>query len=1321
MLQISRAEDGQVFQVNASYKEIERLGNLEHFLQEETGVDQDSVLAYLSDGTRLTNSNIRDLAGAEDQTIFVFNKAYLDLDLDEVLRRIHTEPLLQPPVEDILPATPPFKASQLATSYLRTAHIHSDDVDRTLRSLRYQNEALRIASSALDLHVLALVDAFDRISANAQPELERQAQLLAGLNADLEIVGRVMIHREFMSPSVRKAMELGDKGRTLGDYVSRVKMRQVAETCLRTHEDLKERFAQAQESLAQLQGGAGGVRTVMSDTGPISDAEICARRTHDSCDKMSELVGRIERSPSDASGQIHDIRQLDASIRSDLQRITEIKNSYSERCIGVLRQISILNNYIVKLPVSFSALQASFRAKTSFSHIQRLHNMLYAYGATVIEVVRRKEFAQFFFIRAQGILEVMAKFSAGEQKKRQVFRGDVQGQLPFELRGMDDPVPAIDFSPTGSHDSQYSLELHVLDDLDRFARESPDPAALASVTEARSGLEKMIGKMDSLETGFDRIAERSLTEVDEQAYVELEAQISELARAKDEQQHIFDTERQSLEAEISHLRATLEDTEVARSRLERDLHSAKASLESESTSRRILEQRKFELSSEALSQRETLATALSEATEKTKEAEYLRQELSRVRAEFEEVKDLESRNAQKITKLLEEQANALGRLEEARARGEDLEAQIASARAESDEVKLALLESGKEKDRLLRAQASEHDRLLRDHIAEADGDRAVLEHQNLELKAALEDIQRQLKDVHAQADMTNSDAIGLREELQRVEHELREARHVERVLREDLRAGRASQSDYELKLENSNRLVAQILDVALQFRESHVKAFSAAQAMSSHPFSKAVAPGSSMTDSGFANIRRGTVNHMDEPSPIDPSDPAAALEALRAFDHDQFLEAINKTGSTIRKWQKQCKEYRERAKGKISFRNFAKGDLALFLPTRNSVSKPWAAFNVSFPHYFLNATGQLAEQLKTREWIVARITSMTERVVDYKDASSNPFGLGDGVKYYMLEVEDWAQNNTATKRRSGGKKHTTESPSTGTTPEPPTGPPETEVEEAFTVTRPPNSKLFPSPSRVTSPPSAGPSSLSRLLAQASPSERLSSEPTSSPDAMKTPFPTGDRTPSRSNSPPPPPSPAKTASTSTPHHGPNSLRPGSRASRISTSSKFSSARIPFAGSSGVAKATATTALTEQIIPTPSSSSGGNSLQSFSPSPEGSPTEGITSMVSQTQTIVAKNRKRPLSSYHAPSRNSPLAATVSTNPSNIATVVEHSMNGRRSPSDTLTPSGTARSRLASLASSWGVAFGRSKKANDSPTTPSPDPTDPVCSPSGDEYEG
>lgn len=109
----------------------------------------------------------------------------------------------------------------------------------------------------------------------------------------------------------------------------------------------------------------------------------------------------------------------------------------------------------------------------------------------------------------------------------------MHGLLPFDTKGMDDPVPTIDFSPTGSLDSPYALErvdvdgmcelfccspskltfapdlINVLDDLEQFAQSSNDSAAINSVQEARGALEKLIGKMDGIESGFDRIAERS--------------------------------------------------------------------------------------------------------------------------------------------------------------------------------------------------------------------------------------------------------------------------------------------------------------------------------------------------------------------------------------------------------------------------------------------------------------------------------------------------------------------------------------------------------------------------------------------------------------------------------------------------------------------------------------------------------------------------------------------------------------------------------------------------------------------------------------------
>lgn len=51
--------------------------------------------------------------------------------------------------------------------------------------------------------------------------------------------------------------------------------------------------------------------------------------------------------------------------------------------------------------------------------------------------------------------------------------------------------------------------LRVLDDLEDVSRTGDDSAALQAVRECRTALEKLVAKMDNLESGFDRIAEKS--------------------------------------------------------------------------------------------------------------------------------------------------------------------------------------------------------------------------------------------------------------------------------------------------------------------------------------------------------------------------------------------------------------------------------------------------------------------------------------------------------------------------------------------------------------------------------------------------------------------------------------------------------------------------------------------------------------------------------------------------------------------------------------------------------------------------------------------
>ena len=160
----------------------------------------------------------------------------------------------------------------------------------------------------------------------------------------------------------------------------------------------------------------------------------------------------------------------------------------------------------------------------------------------------------------------------------------------------------------------------------------------------------------------------------------------------------------------------------------------------------------------------------------------------------------------------------------------------------------------------------------------------------------------------------------------------------------------------------------------------------------------------------------------------------AFMESLARFDVAVFGDVVVKRVKDIeilaRKWQKEARGYRDKyhriqseAHDKIAYRSFKEGDLALFLPTRNQAIRSWAAFNVGAPHYFLREHD--SHKLQARDWLLARITKIEERVVDLSksmngvvpdrrslgDASDgaslddeNPFELSDGLRWYLLEA-----------------------------------------------------------------------------------------------------------------------------------------------------------------------------------------------------------------------------------------------------------------------------------------------------------------------------
>ncbi|KAK0737714.1 autophagy-related protein 11-domain-containing protein [Apiosordaria backusii] len=159
----------------------------------------------------------------------------------------------------------------------------------------------------------------------------------------------------------------------------------------------------------------------------------------------------------------------------------------------------------------------------------------------------------------------------------------------------------------------------------------------------------------------------------------------------------------------------------------------------------------------------------------------------------------------------------------------------------------------------------------------------------------------------------------------------------------------------------------------------------------------------------------------------------AYLDSLGHFDMDAFCETVIRRVRDIENIARKWRGYRDKAHAlqkdshnKIAFKHFKEGDLALFLPTKNQATGAWAAFNVGCPHYFLRE--QEAHRLDNREWIVARISRIQDRVVDLskslqqqpndrrrglatdpepcEDDNDNPFGLSDGLRWYLIDAEE---------------------------------------------------------------------------------------------------------------------------------------------------------------------------------------------------------------------------------------------------------------------------------------------------------------------------
>ncbi|KAK1757565.1 autophagy-related protein 11 [Echria macrotheca] len=321
------------------------------------------------------------------------------------------------------------------------------------------------------------------------------------------------------------------------------------------------------------------------------------------------------------------------------------------------------------------------------------------------------------------------------------------------------------------------------------------------------------------------------------------------------------------------------------------------------------------------------------------------------------------------------------------------------------------------------------------------------------LRKRLEEEEEKLASVTEELASRQSQVGNLEEEVRLYRDRLEEARLKlsDLSLRLDSRTGRAK--DLTQRLYSQNERLTRLLErlgfsVTRQGSSMIIQKVPRAERSAQNPGDSD--PGSSVRRSGTLSSRVITdsadlelLYWMDgADADAESAKYEAYLASLGSFDTDGFSETVYRRVRDVeymaRKLQRDAKAYREKAHSlqkeahdKIAFKHFKEGDLCLFLPTRNQTNGAWAAFNVGFPHYFLRE--QETHKLGTRDWLLARISRVQERVVDLSkslqqqpntpsrrltgpDADSlndeendNPFDLSDGLRWYLIDaVEDKA-------------------------------------------------------------------------------------------------------------------------------------------------------------------------------------------------------------------------------------------------------------------------------------------------------------------------
>lgn len=958
------------------------------------------------------------------------------------------------------------------------------------------DRSAKIALANLVTHARSVRACASSLREFASKELERMEGLIQGHERDLKILNLVQIHPQIVPPVLDgRGQRTSTRERTLSSYVSPVKMVSVFDSCNKLYLEVSDQLGKLFQDEATLAEDTEAMTAEIEATSTAPSSESLEEATqalvradeleqyiHQTCSPdengwpAAEKVAHDAEALSRIDSAINELFLLDEVARQSVRRLAADKNDMVDRCLHALGDISALQSDFNEVSASLLALDGELKSNRmdGFRHLARLKNMLWAYGSSLIEIVRRREFTKAYLSRSQGMAELMASLTSIERRRRSDFKREVVGQLPWDVKGLDDATPSLELSTAATGESAVVIEredleafFKMVDDIDRQISGSDFREGQGPLQETKKALRALVARLDNFDSEFMRLVEMNLLKQDDsdeesvnedededeearllrrirsapsngfgsargwkaerekmqQEIEELQRQLADtrrsVAQAHDEEVTSLRTEASRLRAEVRSQESAIDTERSAHEEAKRLLETLRADAETEEARRINMQEELQRLRDEVEEANRSEKEAKVEASEEAERSNELETQVHEMQAELEEIRAAKEDASNRIESLLSEGSSAERELSSAHHRIDDLTEQLRSSRAETREIR----------DQLQEAETAK-DKALRNFRAEADGDRAILE-ENLKGKEREIDATRE-KSIKAQAEASQQ-----RQEVASLRGQLEAADEAHDALVQQLETAKDEASDAEMAKRHIERQLDGILNhtrpmVAKTIELSRfVRALPALSTRSSkeRTATSENVPVADASPGPTVPLQGNTAQVADEPHRREAfdafeADPRFAtaevvLEALKAaempYAQDEARNKLDSVTKYVKKWMKAYRTLNEKyrvaqelSRKRIAYQNFTVGDLCLFLPTRNdtSASKPWAAFNVGSPHHFLNKESAMIEQRKNRDWVLSRITSISEKVTNSAEGESgNPFNLPDGMRYFVLDAD----------------------------------------------------------------------------------------------------------------------------------------------------------------------------------------------------------------------------------------------------------------------------------------------------------------------------